>query len=84
MKVRDTKVGRLSAVKKLKKKSASDNNHKAMESPPIAVTHANAPILHVKFLEAIAGELNKTRVELAKFNAMFGDVVKMLREQDGG
>lgn len=79
-KVRDLKGGRLGPI---------NNNKKKKKDPPkpdqqmVQITLANAPILQAKMAEATAINMREMIVEFKKFNTMFGDVVKMLREKDG-
>lgn len=75
--VRDMNVGRLKGVTKTKTASADTGNG----TPPngqktVQLDLANAPLYQAKFLEGIL-------IEFRKYNVMFGDVVKMLREKNG-
>lgn len=68
--VMDTNSTKLSGAKK--RKTAKADTQK--QAPEVTVTLANAPIYSAIYTQRLF-------VEMRKFNEMFGDVVRMLREQ---
>ena len=70
--VMDTNSTRLGGAKKKKTESSRSDDKK--QAPEVTVTLANAPIYSAIYTQRLF-------VEMRKFNEMFGDVVRMLREQ---
>jgi hypothetical protein len=65
--VRDTNSAKLGGNKRTTKKSdAKGQNEKAANEQRTQVTHGNAPILTVKFLELLLLEQRKTNAHIEK------------------